>query len=147
MWFSCYIDGIEPYLYSYFRSTLANFIIGLHVDSAKSRDVFLSIFSALLDALLLRAQVFKETIILFFPFVYALRFIFLYSMQMIRSEPCILQVDESTLSDESEFFDLPDNLVQFRNNLVELLVDICHLLGSSLYLQKVLFSESCKMLF
>ncbi|PKI79245.1 hypothetical protein CRG98_000365, partial [Punica granatum] len=87
-----------------FWATLANYILGLDGDSAKSRDVFLSIFSALLDALLLRAQ-----------------------------------VDESTVSDDSGFIDLPDNLVQFRTNLVELLVDICHLLGSAVFLQKLPF--------
>ncbi|KAK4804792.1 hypothetical protein SAY86_004609 [Trapa natans] len=87
-----------------FWSTLANFIIGLHADGVKSKSIFRSIFSSLLDALLLRAQ-----------------------------------VDESTLNDESEFFDLPDNLVQFRNNLVELLVDICQFLGSAVFLQKLLF--------
>ncbi|CAN7020251.1 unnamed protein product, partial [Brassica rapa subsp. trilocularis] len=38
------------------------------------------------------------------------------------------QVDESTSSDESPGLDLPDGLLHFRNNLLELLVDICQLL-------------------
>ncbi|XP_048134614.1 transportin MOS14 isoform X3 [Rhodamnia argentea] len=89
-----------------FWSTLASFMLGLDVDIANFRkhfeDVFISIFSALLDALLLRAQ-----------------------------------VDESTCSDDSGVVDLPDGLVQFRMNLVELLVDICQLLGSTAFMQKI----------
>ncbi|XP_030461321.1 transportin MOS14 [Syzygium oleosum] len=89
-----------------FWSTLASFMLGLDVDIANIRkhfeDVFISIFSALLDALLLRAQ-----------------------------------VDESTFNDDSGVVDLPDGLVQFRMNLVELLVDICQLLGSATFMQKI----------
>jgi len=49
--------------YSFFsRSTLASYILGLDGDGGKNmknaEDIFFSIFSALLDALLLRAQVF-----------------------------------------------------------------------------------------
>lgn len=47
-------------------------------------------------------------------------------------------MDESTFSDESRTFDLPDGLVQFRMNLVELLVDICQLLQPATFVQKVL---------
>lgn len=43
------------------RSTLASYILGLDVNIAKNKkhveDMFFSVFSALLDALLLRAQV------------------------------------------------------------------------------------------
>ncbi|CAI9111638.1 OLC1v1011901C1 [Oldenlandia corymbosa var. corymbosa] len=47
------------------------------------------------------------------------------------------QVDDSTFNDDGETVDLPDNLLQFRMNLVELLVDICQLLGSAAFLQKI----------
>ncbi|XAR58342.1 hypothetical protein NMG60_11026804 [Bertholletia excelsa] len=49
------------------------------------------------------------------------------------------QVDDSTLNDERVVLDLPDGLSLFRMNLVELLVDICQLLGSALFIQKVFF--------
>ncbi|XP_028778156.1 transportin MOS14-like, partial [Neltuma alba] len=89
-----------------FWSTLASYILGLDEDGAKSRKhvegIFSSVFSALLDSLLLRSQ-----------------------------------VDDSTYNDESRVIDLPDGLVHFRMNLVELLVDICHLLGSAIFMQKL----------
>ncbi|XWS46468.1 hypothetical protein CRYUN_Cryun14cG0069900 [Craigia yunnanensis] len=88
-----------------FWSSLAGYILGLDVDGTNKRNVegmFFSVFSALLDALLLRAQ-----------------------------------VDESTLNGESGTFDLPDGLVQFRRNLVELLVDICQLLQPATFVQKL----------
>ncbi|XP_027188438.1 transportin MOS14 isoform X3 [Cicer arietinum] len=47
------------------------------------------------------------------------------------------QVDDSTYNDESRVVDLPDGLMHFRMNLVELLVDICHLLGSTIFMQKL----------
>ncbi|XP_027349351.1 transportin MOS14 isoform X2 [Abrus precatorius] len=47
------------------------------------------------------------------------------------------QVDDSTFNDERRVVDLPDGLIHFRMNLVELLVDICHLLGSSTFIQKL----------
>lgn len=47
-------------------------------------------------------------------------------------------MDESTLNDESGTFDLPDGLLQFRMNLVELLVDICQLLRPATFVQRVL---------
>ncbi|KAF3609761.1 hypothetical protein DY000_02045346 [Brassica cretica] len=43
-------------------------------------------------------------------------------------------VDESTSSDESPGLDLPDGLLHFRNNLLELLVDICQLLHPTTFL-------------
>lgn len=46
------------------------------------------------------------------------------------------QVDDSTYG-EAATRDLPDGLAQFRLNLVELLVDICQLLKSSVFLQKI----------
>ncbi|XP_050235251.1 transportin MOS14 isoform X2 [Mercurialis annua] len=91
-----------------FWSTVASSVLGLDTHSAEKRkhveDVFFSVFSVLLDALLLRAQ-----------------------------------VDESTFNDESGVLDLPDGLVQFRMNLVELLVDICQLLRPMTFMQKLLF--------
>ncbi|KAF5795460.1 hypothetical protein HanXRQr2_Chr08g0339921 [Helianthus annuus] len=47
------------------------------------------------------------------------------------------QVDDSTYTCETATGDLPDGLVQFRLNLVEVLVDICQLLNSVVFLQKV----------
>nr|KJB22455.1 hypothetical protein B456_004G047900 [Gossypium raimondii]KJB22457.1 hypothetical protein B456_004G047900 [Gossypium raimondii] len=91
-----------------FWSSLASYILGPDVDGTNKKNVegmFFSVFSALLDALLLRAQ-----------------------------------LDESTFSDESRTFDLPDGLVQFRMNLVELLVDICQLLQPATFVQKLFFS-------
>jgi transportin-3 len=46
-------------------------------------------------------------------------------------------VDESTFNDERGNPELPDGLVNFRMNLVELLVDICQLLRSATFIQKV----------
>ncbi|XVE77480.1 hypothetical protein DITRI_Ditri13aG0066100 [Diplodiscus trichospermus] len=89
-----------------FWSSLASYILG-EADGTDKKNVegmFFSVFSALLDALLLRAQ-----------------------------------VDESTFNDESKTFDLPDGLVQFRMNLVELLVDICQLLQPAIFVQKLFF--------
>ena len=48
------------------------------------------------------------------------------------------QVDDSTLDDADETVDLPDSLLQFRSNLVEVLVDICQLLKSAPFIQKVI---------
>ncbi|CAL5325533.1 unnamed protein product [Camellia sinensis] len=93
-----------------FWCCLASYILGLDVDSGKNKkiaeDMFFSVFSALLDALLLRAQ-----------------------------------VDESTFNDEAVALNLPDGLVHFRMNLVELLVDICQLLGSATFIQKIFFGS------
>lgn len=41
-------------------------------------------------------------------------------------------------NDEQGTPELPDGLVHFRMNLVELLVDICQLLRSATFVQKVL---------
>ncbi|BAT84882.1 hypothetical protein VIGAN_04235100 [Vigna angularis var. angularis] len=49
------------------------------------------------------------------------------------------QVDDCTYNDDGRVVDLPDGLIHFRMNLVELLVDICHLLGSATFMQKVLW--------
>ncbi|XWS30603.1 hypothetical protein CRYUN_Cryun23aG0000200 [Craigia yunnanensis] len=90
-----------------FWSSIATYILGLDFDGTNKKNVegmFFSVFSALLDALLLRAQ-----------------------------------MDESTFNDESGTFDLPDGLVQFRMNLVELLVDICQLLQPATFVQKLFF--------
>ncbi|KAG5535348.1 hypothetical protein RHGRI_023196 [Rhododendron griersonianum] len=91
-----------------FWISLASYILGLDVDSWRKRkhveDMFFSVFSALLDSLLLRAQ-----------------------------------VDNSTINDDTGALDLPDGLAQFRMNLVELLVDICQLLRSATFIQKIFF--------
>lgn len=49
-------------------------------------------------------------------------------------------MDESTFDDDRGNPDLPDGLVHFRMNLVELLVDICQLLRSATFIQKVFFN-------
>ncbi|GAB2278317.1 hypothetical protein Dimus_013002, partial [Dionaea muscipula] len=89
-----------------FWCCLATYIINLDVHDGKKREnaekVFLPIFSALLDSLLLRAQ-----------------------------------VDESSYGGDGGSHELPDGLVNFRTSVAELLVEICLLLGSSAYLQKV----------
>ncbi|XP_014491259.1 transportin MOS14 isoform X2 [Vigna radiata var. radiata] len=47
------------------------------------------------------------------------------------------QVDDCTYNDDGRVVDLLDGLIHFRMNLVELLVDICHLLGSTTFMQKL----------
>ncbi|XP_074333449.1 transportin MOS14 isoform X3 [Apium graveolens] len=92
-----------------FWSSIASSILELDVHSEKRKsveDVFFSIFAALFDALLLRAQ-----------------------------------VDDSTLDDAGKTVDLPDGLLQFRSNLVEVLVDICQLLKSAPLIQKIFFGS------
>jgi transportin-3 len=82
-----------------FWCSLANFILGIDVQTAErnaAQEIFLPVFSSLLDALLFRAQI-----------------------------------------DTDEVCSLPDGLAQFRLNLEELLVDICLLLGSSVYINKL----------
>ncbi|KAL2532396.1 ARM repeat superfamily protein [Abeliophyllum distichum] len=88
-----------------FWCTLASYILGLEVDNAENRtnlERLFPVFSALLDALLLRAQ-----------------------------------VDDFTYNDDGRTLDLPDNLGQFRMNMVELLVDICQLIRSTSFIQKI----------
>ncbi|KAH7852386.1 hypothetical protein Vadar_024244 [Vaccinium darrowii] len=91
-----------------FWSSLASYILGLDVDCGNykknAKDMFFSVFSALLDALLLRAQ-----------------------------------VDDYTIIDHTGALDLPDGLAHFRMNLMELLVDICQLLRSATFIQKIFF--------
>ncbi|PIN24232.1 Nuclear transport regulator [Handroanthus impetiginosus] len=53
-----------------------------------------------------------------------------------------VQVDDPTYTDNGRTIDIPNSLEQFRMNLVELLVDICQLLGSALFIQKI-FLGSC----
>lgn len=47
-------------------------------------------------------------------------------------------MDDSTFNDDGGTVELPDGLLQFRLNLVEVLVDICQLLKSGPVIQKVL---------
>ncbi|PON35483.1 Exportin [Parasponia andersonii] len=49
------------------------------------------------------------------------------------------QVDVATFDDKRGAAELPDSLVHFRLNLVELLVDICQLLRSAIFTQKLFF--------
>ncbi|XP_016561761.2 transportin MOS14 isoform X2 [Capsicum annuum] len=89
------------------QCSLAAYILGLDVDHGENvksvKILFFPVFSALLDALLLRSQ-----------------------------------VDNSTFYGEGVMVDLPDTLEQFRMNLTELLVDICQLLGSAAFIQKII---------
>ncbi|XP_010476273.1 PREDICTED: importin-13-like isoform X1 [Camelina sativa] len=91
-----------------FWSTFATYILSLggnrQNDRNRVKDIFLPVFSALVDALVLRAQ-----------------------------------VDEFTSSDEGPGLDLPDGLLHFRNNLLELLVDICQLLHPTTFVSKLFF--------
>ncbi|KAK9052298.1 hypothetical protein SSX86_028927 [Deinandra increscens subsp. villosa] len=59
-------------------------------------------------------------------------FLALFDALLMRS-----QVDDLTYTCETATRDLPDGLAQFRLNLVELLVDICQLLKSAVFLQKI----------
>ncbi|RWR87141.1 transportin MOS14 isoform X4 [Cinnamomum micranthum f. kanehirae] len=92
-----------------FWCSLANYLIGLVLDKADNRkfvvDIFLPVLSALLDALLLRAQ-----------------------------------VDDAAYNGDTGTLDMPDGLTHFRMNLEELLVDICQLLGSTTFVQKLFCS-------
>lgn len=47
-------------------------------------------------------------------------------------------MDDYTIIDHTGALDLPDGLAHFRMNLMELLVDICQLLRSATFIQKVL---------
>ncbi|KAL0450852.1 UNVERIFIED_CONTAM: hypothetical protein Slati_1641600 [Sesamum latifolium] len=51
-----------------------------------------------------------------------------------------VQVDDCTYNDTGRTLDVPNGLEQFRMNLMELLVDICQLLGSALFIQKVMIA-------
>ncbi|GMH25651.1 hypothetical protein Nepgr_027494 [Nepenthes gracilis] len=89
-----------------FWCCLASYILCLNVHDGKkipnAEKIFFPIFSALLDALLLRAQ-----------------------------------VDDSTYDGNGGSIELSDGLANFRMNVAELLVEICHLLGSATYMQKI----------
>ncbi|KAH0660994.1 hypothetical protein KY290_030394 [Solanum tuberosum] len=89
-----------------FWCSLAGYILGLDADRGENvksvKILFFPVFSALLDALLLRSQ-----------------------------------VDDSTFYGEGAMVDLPDTLEQFRMSLTELLVDVCQLLGSAAFIQKI----------
>ncbi|XP_051140247.1 transportin MOS14 isoform X2 [Andrographis paniculata] len=90
----------------HFWSSIAGYIHGLQADSIDDRKnlekYFIPIFSALVEALILRVQ-----------------------------------VDDSTYNDNSGNLEVPAGLDQFRMNLVELLVEICQLLGAALFIQKI----------
>lgn len=49
------------------------------------------------------------------------------------------QVDD-TFNENGRTIELPSGLEQFRMNVVELLVDICQLLGPALFIQKVMIA-------
>lgn len=61
--------------------------------------------------------------------------IFLYLDRVV-----FFQVDGTTFNENGRTIELPSSLEQFRMNLVELLVDICQLLGPTLFLQKVMIA-------
>ncbi|XP_028118997.1 uncharacterized protein LOC114315996 isoform X10 [Camellia sinensis] len=128
-----------------FWCCLASYILGLDVDSGKNKkiaeDMFFSVFSALLDALLLRAQRRAQLTSLKKEHSWRLnsssKATVLVDSNTRYSGAFIFQVDEATFNDEAVALNLPDGLVHFRMNLVELLVDICQLLGSATFIQKV----------
>uniref|UniRef100_A0A803MML9 Exportin-1/Importin-beta-like domain-containing protein n=1 Tax=Chenopodium quinoa TaxID=63459 RepID=A0A803MML9_CHEQI len=89
-----------------FWGSLASYILAINADERKRREhiekMFFPVFSALLDALLLRNQ-----------------------------------IDESAYDGDGGSSELPDGLANFRMNLAELLMEICHFLGPATYIQKV----------
>ncbi|XP_010929551.1 uncharacterized protein [Elaeis guineensis] len=88
-----------------FWCSLATYLLGVEVGKANKKTIeetFSPVFSALLDALLLRAQ-----------------------------------VDDPGFDGNNGALNIPDGLAQFRMNLEELLVDICQLLGSATFVQKL----------
>ncbi|KAL8557412.1 hypothetical protein ACS0TY_004731 [Phlomoides rotata] len=52
-----------------------------------------------------------------------------------------VQVDDTTYNDNGKTIELPNGLEQIRMNLVELLVDVCQLLGSALFIQKIFLGD------
>ncbi|KAL2320426.1 hypothetical protein Fmac_029395 [Flemingia macrophylla] len=137
------------------RSTLAGYILGIDEDGAKSRkhvqDIFSPVFSTLLDSLLLRSQGAKPTGRIEARGDANNREEDANDSEDDTNENEAAQVDEnegskdvdaarvddSTYNDEGSVVDLPDGLIHFRMNLVELLVDICHVLGSATFMQKL----------
>ncbi|KAL9264128.1 Transportin MOS14-like protein [Drosera capensis] len=89
-----------------FWCCLASYIIKLDEQDVNMRleaeKVFIPIFSALLDSLLLRAQ-----------------------------------ADHLSYGTDGGSHELSDGLLNFRTSVAELLIEICHLLGSNAYMQKV----------
>uniref|UniRef100_A0A1D1XES3 Transportin-3 n=1 Tax=Anthurium amnicola TaxID=1678845 RepID=A0A1D1XES3_9ARAE len=51
------------------------------------------------------------------------------------------QVNDPSVDNENGHIEIPDGLIQFRTNLEELLVDICHILGPSSFIQKLFCGE------
>ncbi|XP_039124758.1 transportin MOS14 isoform X2 [Dioscorea cayenensis subsp. rotundata] len=87
-----------------FWCSLASYLLDINKanNGRVVEEMFCPVFSALLDALLLRAQ-----------------------------------VDDSTFGGKTGALDIPDGLTHFRMNLEELLIDICQLLGSKRFVQKL----------
>ncbi|GAB2236248.1 hypothetical protein Droror1_Dr00027987 [Drosera rotundifolia] len=89
-----------------FWCCLASYIIKLDEQDVNMRleaeKVFIPIFLALLDSLLLRAQ-----------------------------------ADHLSYGTDGGSHELSDGLLNFRTSVAELLIEICHLLGSNAYMQKV----------
>lgn len=88
-----------------FWCTLASYLLGLDLARENRKkimeEMFVPVFLALLDALILRAQV------------------------------------DPGLDGDPGALNIPDGLINFRMNLEELLVDICQLLGSGRFVEKV----------
>lgn len=88
-----------------FWCTLASYLLGLDLARENRKtiveEMFFPVFLALLDAIILRAQV------------------------------------DPGLDGDSGALNIPDGLTNFRMNLEELLVDICQLLGSARFVDKV----------
>ncbi|TYK28320.1 transportin-3 isoform X2 [Cucumis melo var. makuwa] len=76
------------------------------------------------------------------PLSFLLFKIAVLSFGSLLSLECILllEVIESAFNEERGMIDLPDGLIHFRMNIVELLVDICQILRSSRFMEKLFFS-------
>lgn len=87
-------------------------------------------------------MVITSLVLVFYPFsLYqpcVLKLANLVLVFITKRKKCLLQVDDSMFNDEQGTPELPDGLVYFRTNLVELLVDTCQLLRSATFVQKVL---------
>lgn len=86
---------------------LAGYILGTEFEESRKHMaliVFVPVFTALLDALLLRSQV---------------------------------DTSKLTVAELDELFEIPDGLAHFRLNMEELLIEICHLLGPTQFIQKL----------
>ncbi|KAG5531616.1 hypothetical protein RHGRI_026285 [Rhododendron griersonianum] len=103
---------MEMFSVVFARISLASYILGLDVDSGRKGNMWKTC-----------------------SFQYSQHYLILFCSVLSG----YIQVDNSTINDDTGALDLPDGLAQFRMNLVELLVDICQLLRSATFIQKIFF--------